>query len=210
MAMLVGIPSALGLALLSTPIINLLYSTKLSAYEVQLAGQLLAIIAGGVIFLSILQTLNGVLQGLGKVMIPVISLGVGAVVKVILGYWLIGIPAINIYGAPISTFACYFVAAIIDIIMVKKLTGVHFGFRECVLRPTLASIFMGAAAWGTHALLIKVISPSIATLIAVLIGVLVFILCIPIFKVLNRSEIMGLPGGNKILKFSNKLSKEID
>ncbi|MCK5129259.1 MAG: polysaccharide biosynthesis protein [Clostridiales bacterium] len=209
MAMLVGLPSAVGLAILSTPIIDLLYGSKLTINEVALAGQLLSIIAGGVIFLSILQTLNGVLQGLGKVIVPVIALGSGAVIKIILGYILIGTPSINIYGAPISTFSCYLVAAIIDIVIVKKLTGVHFGFRECLLRPALASIFMGAAAWGSYALLSSIINTSFATIIAVLVGVVIFVLCIPIFGVLSRSEILGLPSGSRMIKGYDKLSRKI-
>ncbi len=206
MAMLVGIPSAVGLAILATPIMNLLYNT-FALDKNLLAGQLLMILAGGVIFLSILQTLNGVLQGLGRVMIPVIALSIGAAVKIILSYYLIAIPSINIYGAPISTFACYFVAAIIDIIMVKKYTGVKFGFIECIFRPAVASIFMGAAAWGVYALLYNHLNNGIVTLLAVFIGIIVFVICIQIFNVLSRSEIMGLPGGTKMVKIYDKFNR---
>ena len=210
MAMLLGIPSAVGLAVLASPIMELLYGGTLlkTPFEnpILLAGSLLMILAGGVIFLSILQTLNGVLQGLGKVMVPVAALGAGAVVKVILMYTLVGVPEIGIYGAPISTFACYAIAAVIDIIMVKKLTGVKFGFAECVLRPAAASVLMGASAWGTHALLAGAIGNSFATLAAVLIGVIIFIICIPVFQVMRRTEIQALPGGGKMVKIYDMLS----
>jgi stage V sporulation protein B len=206
MAVLVGMPSAVGLGVLARPIMQLLYGNTLTAQQLPLAGQLLAILAGGVIFLSILQTLNGALQGLGRVIVPVVSLGTGAVAKIVLAYWLIGIPGINIYGAAISTFACYLVAAVIDIIMVKRLTGVKFGFAECVLRPSAASIFMGAAAWGTYALLTGVIGNSFATLSAVLAGVIIFIICIPVLKVMRRTEITALPGGGKMVKIYDALS----
>ncbi len=207
MATLVGIPSAVGLGVLSTPIMNLLYFSS-SAESNILAGNLLAILAGGVIFLSILQTLNGVLQGLGKVMVPVAALGTGAVVKVLLSYTLIGIPEIGIYGAPISTFACYFIAAVIDIVMVKRLTGVKFGFVECVLRPSVASAVMGIVAWGIHYILEGLLGNAFATLIAVLIGICVFVICIPIFRVLRRNEILGIPGGSKLVKIYDIFSKE--
>ncbi len=206
MAMLVGIPSAIGLGVLSTPIMNLLYFSS-SAESNIMAGNLLAILAGGVIFLSILQTLNGVLQGLGKVMVPVAALGTGAVIKVILSYVLIGIPEIGIYGAPISTFACYFVASIIDIVVVKRLTGVKFGFMECVVRPSIASILMGIAAWLSHYLLVGVTGNAIATLAGVFIGVCVFVICIPVFKVLSRNEMLGIPGGRKFIKIYDVFSK---
>lgn len=206
MAMLVGIPSAVGMGVISTPIMNLLYHSS-SAESNMLAGRLLAILAGGVIFLSVLQTLNGVLQGLGKVMVPVMALGAGAAAKVVLVYTLVGIPSIGIYGAPISTFVCYLIAAVIDIIMVKKLTGVKFGFAECVLRPAAASVLMGFAAWGAYALLSGALGNAFATLAAVLIGVIVFIICIPVFSVLRRTEVLGLPGGSRMVKVYDKLSR---
>lgn len=209
MAMLVGMPSAVGLAILATPIMDMLYGYKLTSNEVALAGSLLAIIAGGVIFLSILQTMNGVLQGLGRVMVPVIALGSGALVKIILNYVLVGIPSINIYGAPISTFACYMVAAIIDIFMVKYFTNVKFGIRECVIRPILASIFMGASTWGVYALLFNRVGNAAATIIAVFVGIIMFVVCIPIFNVLTRHEIINIPGGKKMIKLYDLASKEI-
>ena len=207
MATLVGIPAAVGLGVLGVPIMNLLYRSS-SADSNLLAGNLMMVLAGGVIFLSILQTLNGVLQGLGKVLVPVAALGSGAVVKVILIYILIGIPEVGIYGAPISTFVCYIIAAVIDIIMVKRLTGVKFGFSECILRPFLASAFMGGTAWGVHTLLITPIGNSFATLIAVLVGILVFLIYIPIFKVLRRGEMLAMPGGHRIIKIYDLLSRE--
>lgn len=209
MATMVGIPSAVGLGVLARPIMGLLYGNTLTSSQVVLAGNLLALIAGGVIFLSILQTMNGVLQGLGRVMIPVAALSLGAVVKITLNFLLIGIPSINIYGAPISTFACYAVASIVDIIMVKKYTNVKFGVMDTVMRPLLASIFMGVAAWGMYALLSDKVGSSVAALAGVFIGIIVFVLCIPIFNVLSRDEIIALPGGKKMIKFYDKVSWKV-
>ncbi len=207
MAMLVGLPSAVGLGVLARPIMGLLYGHTLTPEQLVLAGQLLAILAGGVIFLSVLQTLNGALQGLGKVMVPVVALGVGAFVKIVLSYWLIGIAEINIYGAAISTLSCYFVASAIDIIMVKRLTGTKFGVAECVLRPLAASLLMGVGAWGSYTLLYGLLGNAASALIAVFAGVVVFALCIPLFNVLKRSEVLRLPGGSKIVKVYDKLSR---
>jgi stage V sporulation protein B len=209
MATMVGIPSAIGLGVLASPIMDLLYGNTLTPDEVILAGNLLLLISGGVVFLCILQTMNGVLQGLGRVMIPVAALFLGAAVKIILNFILIGIPSINIYGAPISTFACYAVASILDIIMVKKYTNVKFVVMDDVVRPLLASIFMGAAAWGMYALLSGRVGSSVATLAGVFIGLIVFVICIPLFNVLSRNEILALPGGKKIIKAYELFSKKV-
>ncbi len=208
MATLVGIPSSVGLAVLATPIMNLLYGSTMSADAITLSGNLLQIMAGGVLFLSILQTFNGVLQGLGKVMIPVIALAAGAIVKVVVNLTLISIPSINIYGAPIGTFLCYFIAAIIDIIMVKRYTGVKLSFGKYLLKPLIASVIMGAAAWDTYQILAQFLglNHKIATLIAVFVGMFLFAICIPILRILTRDEFLGIPGGSRFVKYYDALS----
>ena len=204
MAMLIGLPSAAGLVALATPIIRLLYS-NFSIESNVLAGNLLTILAGGVVFLSILQVFNGVLQGLGRVKIPVIALSVGALVKVVVGYTLTGIPSIHIYGAPISTVACYMVASIIDIIMIKRYTGVSFNLKDTVLKPLLASVIMGAGAWGMYALLFNRVRHSVATLAAVLFGAVIFMVCIPALRLLSRDEVLKLPMGASMVRLYDLL-----
>ncbi len=163
LSMLVGIPSGIGLFVLAEPIMNLLYGYRLKPHELATSGNLLQFIALGVIFLSILQTFNGVLQGMGKVYVPVVALGTGAITKIILCYVLVGTPSINIYGTPISTFACYAVAAIIDIVMIKRLTGIKLETNAFTLRLILASGLMGVAAWATHSLFRGLTGSKIAT-----------------------------------------------
>ena len=65
---LIGLPCAFGLMVLAEPIMLLLYPMqKASAVS---AAPCLFIMAIGVVFLSIVQTLTGVLQGLGRPLLP--------------------------------------------------------------------------------------------------------------------------------------------
>jgi len=208
MAVLVGIPSAVGLGVLASPIMDLMYGYRFTQEAIVLSGELLVILAGGVIFLSILQTLNGALQGLGRVYVPVTALGIGALVKIIANLILVSRPEINIYGAPIATFLCYFVAAIIDIVMVRRIAKVKFDFMNNIMRTLLGSALMGACAWGSYHLLVNHIGSKPATLIAVLLGILVFAACIPIFQIMTRREVAGLPGGRAFARFYDALSKK--
>jgi hypothetical protein len=68
---------------------------------------------------------------------------------------------------------------------------------------------MGAATWGVYALLFNHVGNSIATIIAVFVGIIMFIVCIPIFNVLTRHEIVNIPGGKKMIKLYDLVSKEI-
>ena len=67
-AMLVGLPCAVGLFVLAKPIMLLLYPAE--AESAASASGCLAVLAVGVIFLSSVQTLTGMLQGIGKQLIP--------------------------------------------------------------------------------------------------------------------------------------------
>lgn len=200
LSMLVAVPSAVGLFVLAYPIMDLLYGNKLSAEYLLIASNLLKIISGGVIFLSVLQTFNGLLQGMGKVYVPVIALSTGAITKVILSYMLVANTHLNIYGAPISTFACYAIAALIDIIVIKKLTKVKFKQNGFTIKLFLASALMGTSAWAGYSVFKNITGSSIATVLAVFIGIVIFIIGLIIFKVLTKEEMNAIPGGSKLAK----------
>jgi len=115
----IGFPAALGLYILANPILDLFYS---DAETVRSASVLLQISAFSVIFLTLVQSLTAILQGLGKQIIPVRNLAIGALVKVILTYVLTGIKGIGIMGAAFSTVVAFFIAAVLNFVAVKKHT----------------------------------------------------------------------------------------
>src|SRR5699024_4587266 len=67
--LLIGLPAAFGLFVLSGPIIELLYY-KNPVETINSVGGLLRTLAPGVVFLTLVQALSAILQGLGKPMIP--------------------------------------------------------------------------------------------------------------------------------------------
>lgn len=85
--LIIVLPCAFGLAALATPIMSLLYPSETGAI-----GKMLFACAPSAIFLGLIYAQNGILQGIGKPMVPVIALAIGMVFKVILSYTLTGIP----------------------------------------------------------------------------------------------------------------------
>lgn len=83
--------------------------------------KLLKLTAPCVLLLSILQTLNAILIGKGKLYTPILSLGVGIAAKTFLNLILLKNPSINIYGNGIALITCYFLAVLINLIMIFKL-----------------------------------------------------------------------------------------
>ena len=150
--MLLGLPCAAGLYFLATPIMHLLFRRLQDVnpdpniaqlYLLSTAGDLLATMAAAVLFLTILQTMSGILQGLGKTYIPVINLFIGVVVKIVLSFILIRIPSINMQGAFIGTLACYAIAAVLDVAFVIKYARAKLRVIGDFIRPMLAAGVMG-------------------------------------------------------------------
>lgn len=203
MTLLIGLPCAFGLFVLARPIIGLLYY-KNDLETIINIGNLLSILSFGVIFLTLVQTLSAILQGLGKPIVPAINLFIGAIVKVILSYTLTAVPSINIYGAAISTVVAFGIAAILDLISVRTLAKVKLSFKDIFIKPFISSLSMAIAAFLSYLFLMDIIGEKLATIVAVLVGVLVYGVFLIITGAITEDDFNLLPNGDKIGK---KLSK---
>ena len=101
----------------ASPVINVLFPA-LSSVEKNTAVTLLRLTAPCILLLSVLQTSNSSLVAMDKPYVPVISLGAGITVKTLLSILLISNPQINIYGSAFALIACYFIAIMINFIVI--------------------------------------------------------------------------------------------
>ncbi|MEG0919565.1 MAG: polysaccharide biosynthesis protein [Anaerovoracaceae bacterium] len=204
MAVIIGFPCAFGLMALAEPILLLLYPAQKEAAIS--AAPVLMIMAFGVVFLATVQTLTGVLQGVSKQIIPVRNLAIGVICKIIITYVLTGISSINVNGAAIGTVTAYAVAAILNIIAVKKYTGTPLNIGVTFIRPLISSVTMGVIVIAIYKLTFGLIgSNSIATLVSVAIGVVVYGIMIFATKSISVEEVSQLPKGDKIAKIVSKV-----
>ncbi|QHI71358.1 putative polysaccharide biosynthesis protein [Aminipila terrae] len=205
MAIIIGLPCAFGLMALSEPIMLLLYPMqRASALG---AAPCLFIMAFGVIFLSTVQTLTGVLQGVGKQMVPVRNLFIGAIAKVIITYTLTGVEMINVKGAAIGTVAAYMIAATLNVMAVKKYTGARFDFMLTYVKPVIATLFMAGAALLVHRILFGITGNALATLCAVCVAGAVYCVMLFVTKSIKREEIGNLPKGKTLLRIADKFKR---
>ena len=84
--LLMVLPAAFGIAALATPIMQLLYPS-----QPPMVATLLLVLTPCIVFLGLMQTMNGILQGMGKPMVPVIALAIGMLFKVVISYTLTAI-----------------------------------------------------------------------------------------------------------------------
>lgn len=205
-SMLIGLPCAFGLMTLAQPIMLLLYPLqKASAMS---AAPCLFIMAVGVVFLSIVQTLTGILQGLGRPMVPVINLAIGAVAKIFCTYTFVAIPAINVKGAAFGTALAYGIAAALDFIAVKRYTGTKFNVALTFVKPLIASVVMAVCVFGAYQIMQAVLGNSVATLASVLVGMLAYGIVMLATKGVTTEEIEMLPKGKKLARILEKVQRK--
>lgn len=179
----VTIPAALGLFLLSKPIMDFLYSSgdKINTIMLCLYG-----IAA--LFTGIAVPLTTVLQSLTLQKKCLFHIAIGFCIKILSGLILAKLTFINIFAAPISSALCYLYITTILLLLLKKL--IHsIDFVNTILKPFISSFLCC-----TSALLISCIRETkIFTLLGILCGIIVYLTTLILFKTFTKSELSQLP-----------------
>ena len=199
MTLLIGLPAAFGLFVLAQPIIGLLYYDNPIGVIVN-TGNLLSILSIGVIFLTLVQSLSAILQGLGKPMISAINLFVGALVKVVLTYILTAIPSVNIYGAAISTVIAFAIAALLDLISVKKHSKIKLSTKDIFIKPFLSALGMAITVKLSFIILNGILGEKLSTVVSILIGGIVYLVLLILTGSITSEDLSLIPKGDKIAK----------
>ncbi len=200
---LIGLPCSIGMMVFAKQILELLFPA-------QSAGTLLLQISSvAIIFTVLAQTINGALQGLGKVMVPAMAFGIGVIVKLILNTILIPIEQITIFGqtipmgvngAAIGTIMCNVIACIIGFSVLKRNMDIKFCFTKYVLKPIIATFIMAICSYSIYLLLYSIIFPKLATILSLISAVIIYALAIIALKLFTKEEIFMIPYGEKLYK----------
>lgn len=205
MAVIIGYPCAIGLIVLAKPTLLLLYPKQ--AISAASAASVLAIMAFGIIFLSIALTLVGILQGIGRQMIPVKNMFIGMIFKIILTWILVSFRSINVNGAAIGTVVAYAVSVVLNLRAVVRYTKVKIKYGLVFVRPMVSALTMGVLVFASYkAVMMLLHKNSIATLISIGIGIVVYGLMILKTKAISAEELSMIPKGEKLAKIAKKIT----
>ena len=191
---LIGLPCTIGLCIFSNEIISLLFPNAISGAE------LLAISSITIIFVVITQTLNGALQGLGKVFVPMLAAGVGLIAKLVLNIILISIPSIGVNGAAIASIINNVIVCVIEFIFLNKFINLKLNFVKYIFKPLMVTCIMGILSFKLYYFLLNYVFYKLAFLISLVFAILIYGILVIFFKIFNDEEILSLPGGNNIYK----------
>ncbi len=198
-AAIIGMPCAIGLSALSLPILELLFKEESAV----MAAPLLSVVSIAIIFLAIVSITGAILQAHRYQWIPIISMAAGGVVKLISSFILIGIPKVNMMGAPISNVLCYLTVMLVNFWFIKKLLRYTPDVGKIFLAPLLSAALCGFTALGVHWLwdtLLNGRGAKIGTLLSIAAAGVVYVIALFLLRGIRKSDVMLLPKGEKIYR----------
>lgn len=220
---ILALPAGIGLSVLSTPIMVLVLPAQRE--DALAAGPHLQVLGIALIFICLMILTNAILQTYGKEKLPIFTVIVGGIVKIIMNYFLVGNPDINIQGAPISTLCCYLVIVVLNLFFVWKYSPQKPRYLEVFAKPVAASLLMGGAAWAVYGLASRVLDGAFlalaqqmfadpdkiqlwsvylanaaCVLLGILAGVIVYGVLVIALRILRAEDVRSIPRGEKLIK----------
>ena len=199
--LLLVLPCAFGLAALAQPIMGLLFPKQPS----EVIGLMLFTLAPGCIFLGLLYTFNGILQGIGKPWVPVFALLGGIVGKIVTSYTLTAMPSFNILGSALGTVISYLIAAIVEYTYIKKALNIKFDLMDYFIKPLVTVMVMFIGARYSYMGLSHLLGHKISVIIAIAVGGIIYVVVLLGIGGITEEEILAMPKGKKILAKLKKM-----
>ena len=197
----ISIPMGVGLCVMSYPIMNVLYP---GSHE---AGPLLLAVMGiASFFVCIVLMENAILVSSGKEKLTMLTLISGSVLKIVINWFLVARPEVNIYGAPVGTLVSYFYMASLNYFFMCRTLDRRPRLLRIFSGSVAASLLMGLSAWAIYGLAARFVGVeswlrmAVCMVLAVGVAVVVYAVSSICLKAITRADMKLIPGGEKIAK----------
>ena len=199
--MIIAIPAAVGMGVLASPILQLLFGDSN-----QLPANLIRIGSIAIVFFALSTITNAVLQGISMMRIPVIHSAISLGIHIVLVFLLLNVFNFSIYALVIGNVTFAFVVCVLNWRSVAK----HLNYKQEIVRtfliPTACSAIMGILAFFTYEGIYRLIgSNAISTLAAVLVAITVYSVLLLVLKGVTEDELYDMPLGRTLVRLANKL-----
>ena len=179
---LITLPCAAILFVFPSQILKLLFP---NAY---LGAEMLRICSVSIIFVATTQTIGGVLHGLRKVKEPLIAIGIGSIVKLVMNLALLPIDNLNIYGAIIASLLSHIIIFSINYHYLIEYTHFKINIIKFMIKPIIATLAMINSSIILNKMEIFT-SQNINLLIALVFGLLIYVISIFFLNIVSKEEI---------------------
>ncbi len=186
-ASVITLPAMLGFALFGGRLLSIFFRAESAA----LAAPTLAVLAPSVFFLGLTTVTNAILEANGRAGATLRSMLLGALVKGVIGYFLIGDSRFGIYGAAIGTVACYALTATLNLFTIGGIVGRLPSFYNFFFKPLAAT----AGAVLPTLLLSRFFgfNGTLGTCLLMFIAGAVYLSLLLILRVLEPEELQKMP-----------------
>lgn len=189
-------PAGIGLFVLASPIMKLLYPTT----DHTVADPCMAILGIASIFVCVMFLCNAILQASGFVNLPILVMAIGCASKLIVNNFLVRMEGIGITGAPVGTLVCYVLVSVMEMAIIKRVIPYPPKYGRVFLKPLAASAVMGGAVWALYGLLSRFFGNSLSTIGAICGGGLIYVILLVAMRAISKTDLMLMPKGEKIAK----------
>ena len=194
-------PAGVGMFVLSYPIISLLYD----GYIAVVGARVLYVMGLSVIFIATSTPICSMLQGVGRIDMPLKLYSVAMVMKVALNFAFVSIVSVNIMGAAVGSLVAYLFVCIVGMYFLVKRAGVVPDLYNSVLKPFISSLICGAAAYLSYGLFAKFMPSAVATLGSIAVAAIFYIIALLLLHTFSENEVKMLPKGKKVVTILAKL-----
>jgi stage V sporulation protein B len=199
-----SMPASFAIAVYSRQILDILFFGEGEAISV--AAPLLAILGASVLFSCLITTTNAILQAYGHTVIPMVSMSIGALLKMLSAYLLIGVKEIGAYGAPISTLICDATISAINFYFINKYATEKLSVSGLYFKPLCSSAIMISISIAAYALSLKAFENEFfCFVIGGLVGGISYVFFSLLLGGVEREDIEALPFGNKLIEILIRL-----
>ena len=202
---LLSLPCAVGLMVLSKPIMSLLGGY--TGVQLDFAATLLSLLGISVFMRAVVLFTNALMQANGHPNLPVVNMLATGVVRMALVFWLTGNPAIGLLAVPALTALGNLATAVLNLICMAKVIPQKSAIARNLLRPLLPALLMGACTFGTWQLIIAVLGEDCSRIIQVggpmVVAAAVYFVSAAWLKSITKEDCLLLPKGDKIAKLLN-------
>jgi stage V sporulation protein B len=201
---IIALPMGVGLSVLCTPIMNVLYPGSASQGPL-----LLSIMGIASFFVCISLITTSILQAAGLERLPMITMVLGGAMNLILNWFLVGNPKINIVGAPIGTLCCYVFMSGLNLTFIMTSLPKKPRLGRAFLLPVFNCVVMGFAAWLVYPAFLGLLGAGpqpdrFTTLVAmagsIAIAALVYFILTIVTRAITLEDMKLIPKGEKIAK----------
>ena len=201
-SMIISIPAAVGLAVLSGPVTRLIFG------ETNGVAAKLLIIGGITIILNGNSNIsNGVLQGIGKPNIPMIHAAIALGADVIVMALLLLLTDLGVYAIVLSMVVYAVVMCLLNERAMKKYMRHKNPWKKAYLYPLIASIPMGLVAGGVYyGLYLLVPSNFLCLCVSVVLAVIVYFGVYLFVSRPSKEELFMMPGGSILYRVAGKMN----